>query len=78
LIKVQELGVTIHCWLLLDVLGLVRDIIDVVKEEPVERFGMRNWVILLLLFFFLLDIILGIIRKVAVESSNLRGELEEG
>jgi hypothetical protein len=42
LVKAQELGVKILRWLLLDVLGLVRDIIDVLKEEPVERFGMGN------------------------------------
>jgi hypothetical protein len=59
-------------------LGLLWDIIDVLKEEPVERFGLRNWAISVLLFFFLVDIVLGVIRIVTVESSNLRGQLEEG
>ena len=70
MVKVQELGIKILHWDVLDVLGLVRDIIDVFKEEPVER--------LLFFLFFLVDLELGVIRKVAVESSNLRGQLEEG
>ena len=77
MVKVQELGVKVLRWILLDVLGLEREIIDEVKEEPVERLGVRNWAIPFFLFFFLFDIIFGVIRKVAVESSYLRGELEE-
>ena len=54
------------------------DIIDVVKKEPIKRFGMLNWLIPALLFFFLFDIILGVIRKITIKSSDLRGQLEEG
>ena len=78
LVKVQELGVTLLHRGILDVQGLLREIIDVLKEEPVKRFGLRSWSVPFLLFFFLVDIVLGVIRKVSVESSNLRGQLEEG
>ena len=67
LINVQEHCVTIFYKGVKDVLGLLRDIIDdIVKEEPVERFSVRNRLILVLLFFFLVDIFLCIIRVVAL------------
>jgi hypothetical protein len=78
LINVQEHCVTIFHKGLKDILGLLRDIIDdIVKEEPVERFGVSNWLIPVLLFFFLVDIFLCIIREVALKSSNLQGQLKE-
>ena len=67
LINVQEDCVTIFHKGVKDVLGLLRDIIDdIVKEEPVERFGVSTWLIPVLLFFFLFDIFLCIIREVAL------------